>query len=131
MLREPELKPQTATDAAGTFVVAASPGTTLVVVEKAGRPGWKTWPSDGDDSTEPVVLTAPTTLSGLVLDEIDRPVADAEVWVSEATYPATDNRSPQRNDLFGPLARERFSTRNRRRRAVSGLRTFPPMPTPP
>ena len=111
-LREPELKQRTVTDAKGTFTVAASPYTTFVVVKKAGlAPAWKTWTSDDDGPAEPLVLTVPTTLSGVVQDEKGQPVSDADVWVSEAAVPAANNRFSQLNDIFDPLARECFSAK--------------------
>lgn len=108
--RDPEFQQHTVTDANGAFTVDASADTTLVVVSKAGlAPGWKTWPSEEHDSAEPIILTTPTTLSGVVLDEGNRPVADAEVQVSMATVVNKQNWG--RNDIFGQLARECFSVR--------------------
>jgi uncharacterized GH25 family protein len=109
--RQPELKQHTVTDAKGAFAVASSPMTIFVLVKKTGlAPAWKTWPS-GDDSSEPLVLAAPTTLSGVVTNESGQPVSDAEVWVSEATVPVENDRYSQENDIFGRLARECFSAR--------------------
>jgi protocatechuate 3,4-dioxygenase beta subunit len=108
--REPQLKQHTVTDAKGAFTVVASPDTTLVLVQKKGlAPAWKTWLSDGDDSAEPLVLTEPTTLSGVVVDENNQPVAGAAVAISTATVGNANNGRTDHNDLFGRLARECFS----------------------
>jgi protocatechuate 3,4-dioxygenase beta subunit len=109
--RQPELKQHTLTDARGGFAVASSPMTILVLVKKAGlAPAWRTWPSD-DDGSEPLVLTTPATVSGVVTNESGQPVADADVWVSEATVPVENDRYSQLNDIFGRLGRECFSAR--------------------
>jgi ankyrin repeat protein/protocatechuate 3,4-dioxygenase beta subunit len=108
--REPEFKQRLVTDNQGAFIVPASRDTTLVVVKKTGlAPAWKTWPSDGDDPAEPLVLTVPTTLSGVVVDENDQPVAGAAVAVSTATVGNGSNGGTEQNDLFGSIARECFS----------------------
>ncbi len=112
--RKLELKQQTVTDAKGVFTVAAAPPESmLVVVKKPGlAPVWKTWPSEGDDFSKALVLTAPTTLSGVVVDEKNHPVADAEVSVSHATIANTANpRLAAQNDIFGAVGRECFSAR--------------------
>ncbi|MGO8763712.1 MAG: carboxypeptidase regulatory-like domain-containing protein [Limisphaerales bacterium] len=115
MIRDPELKQHTVTDAKGAFAVAASPDTTFVLVRKAGlAPAWKTWTSGGDDSSDPLVLTAPTTLSGVVLDGNNQPVGDADVWVSEATVGVEVNWSSQQNQILGSLAQQCFSARTTR-----------------
>ena len=83
--REPKLQQTTVTDGKGAFAVSASADTTLVVVKKPGlATAWKTWGTTIPDSTDPIVLTAPATLSGVVVDDNGKPVADAEVWVAGA-----------------------------------------------
>ena len=83
--REPALTQRTVTDSNGVFAVFSAPGATLAVVKKAGlATAWKTWSSGLPDSSEPLVLTAPTALAGVVVDENNQPVAGAEVWVAEA-----------------------------------------------
>lgn len=112
IFREPEFKQRFITDSKGVFAVAASPDITLVVVKKTGlAPAWKTWPAGRADSSDPLVLTAPTTLSGVVVDENDQPVLDAEVMVSSVTVGDLNNGATGQNDLFGRLARESFSAR--------------------
>ncbi len=109
---KPELERRTVTDSKGAFAVPSSRGTTLVVVKKAGlATGWKTWNSLLGVSPEPLVLTAPTGLAGVVVDANHRPVADAEVWVLGASFADEHARAAHENDLFGKPARECFSAR--------------------
>jgi protocatechuate 3,4-dioxygenase beta subunit len=109
---EPELIQRTVTDSNGVFAVLCAPGATLAVVKKAGlATAWKTWSSRYPDSSEPVVLTAPTALAGTVLDESNQPVAGAEVWVTEAAIGNGYSMAEQENQLLGKPARECFSAR--------------------
>jgi hypothetical protein len=109
---EPELEQRAVTDSNGAFTISSSAGKTLVVVRKAGlATGWKTWNPFLGDSSEPLVLTAPTALAGVVVDENQQPVAGAEVWVSGASFGDEYARAAHRNDLFGQPARECFSAR--------------------
>jgi protocatechuate 3,4-dioxygenase beta subunit len=108
--QEPEQTQHTVTDSNGVFVVLSSPGATLSVVKKAGlATAWKTWSDIIPDSSEPVVLSAPTSLAGTVLDESNQPVAGAEVWVTEATIGDGYGREVQENRLFDKPARDCFS----------------------
>jgi protocatechuate 3,4-dioxygenase beta subunit len=110
--RDPELIGHAVADGRGAFAIPASPGTMLAVVTKAGlAPAWKTWSAAIADSSDPLVLTAPTTLSGVVVDENGQPVPGAEVWVSEASVGDEQARTTQQNTLSGQPARERFSAR--------------------
>jgi protocatechuate 3,4-dioxygenase beta subunit len=110
--REPELQQTTVTDGKGAFAVSASADTTLVVVKKAGlATAWKTWGSEIPDSTDPIVLTAPADLAGVVVDDHDHPVADAEVWVAGAMIGDTYDNAAQMNELRGQVARSNFSAR--------------------
>jgi protocatechuate 3,4-dioxygenase beta subunit len=107
-----QLTQHTVTDSNGAFALAAAPGTAVAVVKKAGlATAWKTWNSLVDDSSEPVVLTAPTALVGIVLDESNSPVAGAEVWVANAIIAGEYEMEEQENELFGKAARECFSTK--------------------
>jgi protocatechuate 3,4-dioxygenase beta subunit len=107
----PEFKQQLLTDSNGAFVVSSSPGTTLVVVKKAGfAPVWHNWMS-GSEATHPsLILAPPTTLAGTVLDENARPVAGARVWVSDATIAEPNSREAWDNQLSGKVARDCFSS---------------------
>jgi len=106
----PELKQQLLTDSNGAFVVSSSPGTTLVVVKKAGfAPVWHNWTPGGGETHASLVLAPPTTLAGAVLDENARPVAGARVWVSDATLGDPNSREAWDNPLWGKAARDCFS----------------------
>ncbi len=101
------LKERGTTDRKGGFTVSIGGGVTIVVVKKDGlAPGWRTFASVLDESTDPVVLTglasparsevdangqlisysAPVSyaLEGKVVDENGGPVAGADVWVTMA-----------------------------------------------
>jgi protocatechuate 3,4-dioxygenase beta subunit len=109
---EPELERRTATDSEGAFAVPSSRGATLIVVRKAGlATGWKTRNSLARGSSEPLVLTAPTTLAGVVVDANHGPIAGAEVWVLAANFGDEHSRALHANDLSGKPARECFSAR--------------------
>lgn len=110
--REPALTQRTVTDSNGVFVVFSAPGATLAVVKKAGlATAWKTWSPPLADSSDPVVLTAPTALAGVVADENNQPVAGAVVWVTRAIIGNEYGRAEPANELFGRPAREYFSAR--------------------
>jgi len=82
---DPALTQRTVTDSNGVFAVFSAPGATLAVVKKAGwATAWKTWSTGLPDSSEPLVLTAPAALAGVVVDENSQPVAGAMVWVTDA-----------------------------------------------
>jgi protocatechuate 3,4-dioxygenase beta subunit len=106
----PEFKQQLLADSNGAFVVSSSPGTTLVVVKKAGfAPVWHNW-TPGSEAPHPsLVMAPPTTLAGTVLDENARPVAGARVWVSDATLGEPNTREAWDNPLGGKAARDCFS----------------------
>jgi protocatechuate 3,4-dioxygenase beta subunit len=110
--REPELTQRTVTGANGAFALLPSPGATLAVVKKPGlATTWKTWSSLFENSDDPVVLTTPTPLAGIVLDESNHPAAGAEVWVADAMIGNEYGQEEQENQLFGKPARECFSTK--------------------
>ncbi len=105
-----EFKQQLLTDSNGAFVVSSSPGTTLVVVKKAGfAPVWHNWMPGSEAPHPSLVLSPPTTLAGAVLDENDRPVAGVRVWVSDATLGEPNTREAWDNPLGGKAARDYFS----------------------
>ena len=79
------LSEQTTTDSKGGFTVSSGIGVTVLVASKEGlAPAWKTLTPAMESLSEPLVLTAPTTLAGTVVDETGWPVAYAEVWVALA-----------------------------------------------
>lgn len=110
--RDLQLTQRTVTDSNGSFALLAAPGATLAVVKKAGlATAWKTWFSLLENSSEPVILSAPTALEGTVLDENNKPVPGAEVWVTDAIIGSEYGLAEQANTLFGKPARECFSAR--------------------
>jgi hypothetical protein len=109
---EPQLTQHAVTSANGSFSLLPSPGATLAVVKRPGlATAWKTWSSLHENSSDPVVLTAPSPLAGIVLDEHNRPVAGAEVWVTEAIIDNQFGPKAFENRLFGKPARKCFSTK--------------------
>ena len=110
--REPKLEQTTVTDDKGAFAVSASAYSTLVVVKKASfSTAWKTWSALIPVSTDPIVLTAPAALSGVVVNDSGQPVADAEVWVAGANIGNGYDVASQYNELFGGPAKSFFSAR--------------------
>jgi protocatechuate 3,4-dioxygenase beta subunit len=105
----PQDEPPTVTDAQGGFSISAPPDASLVVVSRAGlAPAWKVWNADLVADPDPLVVTAPTVLAGVVVDEHDQPVAGAEVWVDRAEV-EDEYSSRQYNPISGPPARALFS----------------------
>ena len=105
-----EAKQQVVTDSHGAFELSAIQGQCVLLVTKAGMaPGWRTLYS-AQPETQKIVLSAPATLAGTVVDDGGRPVADAEVWVSTAlNKDMNDNGQP--SFIFGKIVRGLFSTR--------------------
>jgi protocatechuate 3,4-dioxygenase beta subunit len=84
----------------------------LVVIKKTGlATTWKTWSPQFPDSTDAIVLTAPATLSGVVMDDDGKPVADGQVWVVGASIGDGYDLAAQLNELLGQVARTTFSGR--------------------
>jgi hypothetical protein len=107
----PEMKKQTAitgTDGAFSFQVSASIG--FLLAQKTGlAPAWKSLIPMFNSPRETegkLVLTPPGTLAGVVMDESNRPVANAEVYVVMAVGDRSHNKG---NSLFGKPARDHFS----------------------
>jgi protocatechuate 3,4-dioxygenase beta subunit len=104
----------TTTGTNGAFELQVSLGATELVARKPGlAPAWaQYWNPTKDMTEERLVLTPPTTLSGVVVDEADKPVADAEVWVSMGfTERPMANGGTSYAYLGGKPGRECFSTR--------------------
>jgi len=98
----------------GTFEFPLSPGSTVLFARKPGlAPAWtQYWNPTKDLTEERLVCTPPTTLAGVVVDEADKPVADAEVWVSTAySERQMENGATSYGYLSGKQGRECFSTR--------------------
>jgi len=108
------LKEQGVTDSKGGFSVSAGGGVTVAVVKKEGlAPGWKIFGAGAGEAGDPVVLTAPASLAGVVVDEKGQPVADAEVWVAIAMPVSQSGIYLQGlvEAIGGKPARDCFSTR--------------------
>ncbi len=113
----PEMEKQTVasgTDGAFSFQISSSMG--IVLAQKTGlAPAWKLlnqMPNSERETEGKLVLTPPGILAGVLLDESNRPVAKAEVYVAMALGERTRNRGVMTiNSLFGKPARERFSAR--------------------
>ena len=106
-----EIAGHTETDDHGRFTVSMSPGMVTAVVKKTGlATTWRTWAALEDAPLEPMVMTAPTILAGVVRDENKQPLAGVEVWVSEARL---GELLPLdwRNRLWDRASRQAFSTR--------------------
>jgi hypothetical protein len=102
------------TDSKGAFKFSGSGGMAIAVVRKSGFACvWTSFGSRPIDSDAQVVLTPPTSLSGQVVDENERPVADAEVWMDSAMAvgPTEYGGTCRGSSLVGKPARESFSVR--------------------
>jgi protocatechuate 3,4-dioxygenase beta subunit len=105
------------TGADGRFEMVLPRQSVEVLVRKAGlAPTWWTlWGQDSngakDQTNETLVLTAPAVLAGTVVDEADKPVANAEVWVSKAYLERQQENVTSYAYLHDKPAREAFSVR--------------------
>ncbi len=83
---EMEVKQRVTTAANGAFEFQVSPGVAVLLARKPGLAAtWSQyWNLTKDMTDERLIFTPPTTLAGVVVDEADKPVADAEVWVANA-----------------------------------------------
>jgi protocatechuate 3,4-dioxygenase beta subunit len=118
----------TTTGTDGAFELRVSLGATELLARKPGlAPAWAQYYNPTKDLTEErFVLTPPTTLAGVVVDEADKPVAGAEVWVSMGfTERPMVNGGTSYAYLGGKPGRECFSTRT----AVDGKFVIQGFPT--
>lgn len=105
-------KQHTTTDSAGAFSFSVPSAAATVVATKSGfAPAWRTFQSAPDRSLDPLILSTPTVLAGVVLDENNRPIANAEVSVSMALDKGDTEGFEDRNFLFGNAAGLLFSAR--------------------
>jgi protocatechuate 3,4-dioxygenase beta subunit len=83
---EIEERQRVTTGTNGVFELQVPSGYTFLLARKAGlAPAWKQFSNPTKDLTEErLVCTPPTTLAGMVVDETEKPVGNAEVWVSFA-----------------------------------------------
>ncbi|MGO8766537.1 MAG: carboxypeptidase regulatory-like domain-containing protein [Limisphaerales bacterium] len=105
-----EVKQHATTDSRGAFELLTFDGQGVAVVQKTGfAPGWRTWYAAPQDPPK-IVLSAPSTLAGVVADNAGRPVPDADICVPAAVNKTlTDFGQP--DFLYGKISRELFSTR--------------------
>ena len=97
-------------DAKGVFHFSVPNGAVTLVAKKAGlASGWKTRQSVSAGSVDPLVLTAPASIAGVVVTETGAPVPEAEVSISVAI--ANRDAMGQPDYVFGKAASELFSTR--------------------
>jgi Carboxypeptidase regulatory-like domain len=109
-----EAKQRVTTGTNGAFELPLSPGSTVLLARKEGlAPGWtQYWNPTKDLMVERIVCTPPTTLAGVVKDEADKPVGDAEVWISAAySERQMENGATSYGYLSGKEGRECFSAR--------------------
>ena len=83
-----ESKEQVTTETNGAFKFSVSRSAGFLLARKPGlAPAWKQLgqpfgPAQESQDSLKLVLTPPTTLSGMVVDEADKPVANAEVFAA-------------------------------------------------
>lgn len=111
-----DLKPlQTVTTGTnGQFEFQGARSNTVLFARKAGlAPAWiQIWNPTKDMTAERLVVTAPTNLAGIVVDDTDRPVANAEVWVSFACIEQErESGGTYPNYMNSQALRRYFSTR--------------------
>ena len=110
-----EMEKQTVTAGAdGAFSFQTSGSIGILLAQKSGlAPAWKIlnqMPNAGRATEGKLMLTPPGFLAGTVLDESNRPVANAEVYVMLAMVGQSQNRGIGAfNTLFGKPARDHFS----------------------
>jgi hypothetical protein len=109
-----EVKKHLTTGADGAFELQVPPVTTVLLARKPGlAPAWaQYWNLLNDMTGQRLILTPPTTLTGVVVDQTDKPVTDAEVWLSYACVVRGREEGGQSYSyLNGKPLRELFSTR--------------------
>jgi protocatechuate 3,4-dioxygenase beta subunit len=109
-----EVKQRVTTGTTGAFDFEVSAIPTVLIARKPGlAAAWSQYFNLTQDvSEERLVFTPPTTVPGLVVDEADKPVADAEVWVSYACILREQEEGRQSYAyLAGKAGRDCFSTR--------------------
>ena len=109
---ELEMRERVTTDANGSFELRGARATMTLLAQKPGfAPAWHQW-SPVRDTDVRLVLTPPSVLAGVVVDEADKPVVEAEVSVAKVyseTRWGTDGRAF--SSLSGKLAQTVFHTR--------------------
>ena len=116
---EMEVETQTNTAADGSFELHVAPGTDVLLARKAGlAPAWRQTGqpySPLSETENKLVLTPPESLEGVVVDESNQPVANAEVFVTTAfSEIALENGGRMFAYVTGKPARNNFSARTDR-----------------
>lgn len=111
-----ELKQQITTDAGGAYEFQFSPASAFLLARKPGlAPAWQQLNQSFNfvgDKEAVLVLTPPAALAGLVVDEADKPVANADVSVDAAIREIPEDDSARiPNHLTGKPAHDCFSAR--------------------
>ena len=111
-----ELKKQITTGADGSFGLEVSRATGFLLAQKPGlAPAWKQLNQPFNpvgDTEEHLVLTTPTALAGVVVDEADKPVANAGVSAAMAVCEISrEDGARSFNYLNGKPARDCFAAR--------------------
>jgi protocatechuate 3,4-dioxygenase beta subunit len=109
-----EVKQRLTTGTHGAFEFQVPPVTTILLARKSGlAPAWaQYWNLLNDMTGQRLILTPPTTLTGVVVDQRDTPVANAEVWLSYACVVRDKEEGGlSYSYLNGKPLRELFSTR--------------------
>lgn len=107
---------RTVTGAAGSFELRGSRNGTVLVASKPGlAPAWKLSRLKAATRGIRLILTQPSFLGGVMVDEKGRPVTNAEVYVSVAVTGSRSSRGLAGvNLLGGKPARELFHARSGR-----------------
>jgi hypothetical protein len=111
---EMEVKQRLTSGTNGAFEFQVSPVTTILLGRKPGlAPAWaQYWNLTKDTTEQHLIFTPPTTLTGVVVDQADKPVADAEVWVNYACIVRDrEEGGVSYAYLNGKPLRDSFSTR--------------------
>jgi protocatechuate 3,4-dioxygenase beta subunit len=116
MAHAPTARKQIITEGNGAFEFQVSRAVGVLLAHKPGlAPGWANLNELGIDAgtDEHLVLTSPGTLAGVVVDEADKPVANADVFAAIAMYanPSEDGALRANYFFLGKLARDTFAAR--------------------
>jgi protocatechuate 3,4-dioxygenase beta subunit len=116
LANRPELKKQITTGTNGTFEFQVSRATGFLLARKPGlAPAWKQLNqpfNSAGDREEHLVLAPPGALAGTVVDEADKPVANAEVSVATAVCEISrEDGARGFNYFLGKSAHDCFTAR--------------------
>ncbi len=108
-----DLSERAVADAKGAFEVPLPCAGVMILARKPGlAPAWRQFHNLKSDVEQRLVLTPPAILAGVVVDEADKPVGGAEVFVLTAFSEMPQEGGAQAfNYITGKPARELFNTR--------------------